>query len=79
VITCTIHEGRPYYETVSRGTRYTAYQSTHGWQVMTSRLALGPRHVPGVKHFKSVEEVAVGVKALKGLDLLVNADTPILN
>jgi len=72
-ITTSVYAGVTYYETTQSGVVYTARRSPSGWEVYTYRIALG-RHVPGVKHFDSLQSLAGSVKAFVGLDALLEQD-----
>ncbi|WNL48581.1 hypothetical protein RKE25_23145 (plasmid) [Dyella sp. BiH032] len=75
MITCSVVEGHTYYTAVSRGVEYMARQCpvTGRWQVYTNRLALGRLNTGGVKHFDTLADVSTNVKALAGLDVLIQA------
>ena len=72
MIEVTTNEAGAFYTATRAGVQYTAHLDPIGWTVHTYRLALG-RHNPGsVKRFDSLAELAGKVKALRGLDLLVD-------
>lgn len=58
------------YQTEYRGTAYHAQLIAGRWCVLTTRLALGRRHVGGSKWFDTLEQVSQHVKAFAGLATL---------
>jgi hypothetical protein len=74
MINAEIIEGVTYYSATVRGVNYSAYLTCFGsWCVHTSRAALGRKNVGSYKYFDTVAEVASGVKAFAGLDVLLAA------
>lgn len=69
----TTIEGRNYFTATARGVEYTAGRDSIGWGVWSRRLALGRSNVGGFKRYPSLEALAQGCKAFRGLDALVDA------